>query len=115
MMLCQWLTSGEPARFMTSARPSLTTKTTFDDWAAASVFRPGFEPWQLGLVYDPDGTASPQAPHHHLVLTQGQVAAARAAAFSIPPKRKRPSKLAGSRYRPTAQGADRPDPEALTR
>jgi GNAT superfamily N-acetyltransferase len=30
--------------------------TTFDDWAAASVLRPGFEPWQLRLVCDPAGT-----------------------------------------------------------
>jgi GNAT superfamily N-acetyltransferase len=30
--------------------------TTFDDWAASSVLRPGFEPWQLRLAYDPAGT-----------------------------------------------------------
>jgi GNAT superfamily N-acetyltransferase len=30
--------------------------TTFDDWAAASVLRPGFEPWQLRLLCDPAGT-----------------------------------------------------------
>jgi GNAT superfamily N-acetyltransferase len=30
--------------------------TTFDDWAAVSVLRPGFEPWQLRLVCDPAGT-----------------------------------------------------------
>lgn len=30
--------------------------TTFDDWAAGCVLRPGFEPWQLRLVCDPAGT-----------------------------------------------------------
>jgi GNAT superfamily N-acetyltransferase len=30
--------------------------TTFDDWAAACVLRPGFEPWQLRLVSDPADT-----------------------------------------------------------
>jgi len=30
--------------------------TTFDDWAAATVLRSGFEPWQLRLVCDPAGT-----------------------------------------------------------
>jgi len=29
---------------------------SFDDWAATSVLRPGFEPWQLRLVCDPAGT-----------------------------------------------------------
>lgn len=30
--------------------------STFDDWAATAVLRPGFEPWQLRLVCDPAGT-----------------------------------------------------------
>jgi len=30
--------------------------TTFDDWAAGVVLRPGFEPWQLRLVCDAVGT-----------------------------------------------------------
>ena len=30
--------------------------TTFDDWAAASVLRPGFQPWQLRLMCDSGGT-----------------------------------------------------------
>ena len=31
--------------------------SSFDDWAARTVRRPGFEPWQVRLVTDPGGTA----------------------------------------------------------
>ena len=31
--------------------------TTFDDWAAGVVLRPGFEPWQLRLVCDAAATS----------------------------------------------------------
>lgn len=31
--------------------------STFEDWAAGSVLRPGFEPWQVRLVTGPDGAA----------------------------------------------------------
>lgn len=31
--------------------------STFEDWAAGSVRRPGFEPWQVRLATDPDGVA----------------------------------------------------------
>jgi ribosomal protein S18 acetylase RimI-like enzyme len=30
-------------------------RTTFDEWAANVVHRPGYEPWQLRLVVDPEG------------------------------------------------------------
>jgi GNAT superfamily N-acetyltransferase len=33
------------------------TPSTFDDWAARAVRRPGFEPWQIRLVHDPSGDA----------------------------------------------------------
>ena len=33
------------------------TPSTFDDWAARAVNRPGFEPWQIRLAQDPDGYA----------------------------------------------------------
>ncbi|HEY7722792.1 MAG TPA: GNAT family N-acetyltransferase [Pedococcus sp.] len=33
------------------------TPSTFDDWAARAVNRPGFEPWQIRLAQDPDGHA----------------------------------------------------------
>jgi len=31
------------------------TPTSYEDWAAGVVRRPGFEPWQLRLMEDPDG------------------------------------------------------------
>jgi GNAT superfamily N-acetyltransferase len=30
--------------------------STFDDWAAGSIRRPGFDPWQIRLALDPEGT-----------------------------------------------------------
>ena len=42
--------------------------TSFDDWAARTVRRPGFEPWQVRFVVDPEGTPVGVA---YLIVTEG--------------------------------------------
>lgn len=42
--------------------------SAFDDWAARTVRRPGFEPWQIRFAVDPDGTPVGVA---FMIVTEG--------------------------------------------
>ncbi len=42
--------------------------STFEDWAAGTIHRPGFEPWQLRLAVAPDGAAAAVA---FTIMTDG--------------------------------------------